>query len=168
MDPNETLRQLRALTTQLSLRVASVEARGMNSPVYDELAEGVAELSELFQALDEWLSRGGFPPEEWREGPDAPDERSDEVRDALAHAYLDLHTLLDEKNVGAYRMSQTLDRLAGALRAVGSSGADALGYDPDPLGGPVPGVNGSHLPDEERQPWVNPDDFVDPDLWKDA
>jgi len=27
----------------------------------------------------------------------------------------------------------------------------------EPLGGPQPGVDGSHLPDEERQPWVNPE-----------
>lgn len=63
MDPNETLRALRGAV------------RHMND-VGHELDERenqcVRTVVELFEALDTWLSKGGFPPEEWREGPDAP------------------------------------------------------------------------------------------------
>lgn len=103
-------------------------------------AERAEWLAAQFMALDAHLSAGGRPPTAWVEGPDAPERDDDTVRDALCHAYLDVHTMLDERPVGAYRLSRTQDALAAALRAVGLSGADALGYDPEPLGGPVPGT----------------------------
>lgn len=61
MDPNQTLRQLRRLA-------AMRHAGGRTQDEWDAAAD---ELAELFEALDRWLSRGGFPPEAWVEGPDA-------------------------------------------------------------------------------------------------
>ena len=50
MDPNETLRELRRLVTRLSDQYAG-----------DDSAAAQA-MAEKFDALDEWLSRGGFLP----------------------------------------------------------------------------------------------------------
>lgn len=50
-DPNEALRELRHL----------IEINGEED--YSE------EIAEKFQALDEWLSKGGFLPEDWRLAP---------------------------------------------------------------------------------------------------
>jgi hypothetical protein len=36
-----------------------------------EVFEHLVIVAQQAEALDEWLSRGGFPPEAWREGPDA-------------------------------------------------------------------------------------------------
>jgi hypothetical protein len=51
MDPDETLREMRAM-------VQSILAAGDSEPVALELAEKV-------DALDGWLRRGGFLPQEW-------------------------------------------------------------------------------------------------------
>jgi hypothetical protein len=32
-----------------------------------ETADSYNEISELFQALDEWISKGGFLPKDWKE-----------------------------------------------------------------------------------------------------
>ncbi len=73
MDPNEALRKLRYMVVRTLAGPEEPEA--LND---DELAEwwqGQADgLAQQFDALDSWLSRGGFPPEEWREGPDAAGE----------------------------------------------------------------------------------------------
>lgn len=60
MDPNETLRLLRLTIKQMRVD----EDPGVRKAHAEEVAE-------YFEALDQWLSRGGFPPEAWREGPDA-------------------------------------------------------------------------------------------------
>lgn len=52
MDPNETLRRIR----ELSRRILD------DGPLNDHVNE---ELAELCEALDEWLSRGGFLPKAW-------------------------------------------------------------------------------------------------------
>ena len=52
MDPDATLKQLRELCRQAMLEV--------DLPTF--LAE---DLAEQFQALDMWLSRGGFLPHAW-------------------------------------------------------------------------------------------------------
>lgn len=49
MDPNETLNRMRTITSR--------EAE------WDNLT--LAELAELFEAMDGWLTRGGFLPEAW-------------------------------------------------------------------------------------------------------
>lgn len=66
MDPNEALRQIRT-------RVAALlNGGGRTQDEWDVMS---SELAELVDGLDQWLTRGGFPPEAWREGPDAPEER---------------------------------------------------------------------------------------------
>lgn len=54
MDPNETLRMLHAAFLRLDA-----------SPDGFALAECAAQVSELFESLDEWLSKGGFLPDAW-------------------------------------------------------------------------------------------------------
>lgn len=54
MDPNETLKDLRALLS------GETVADNLHS-----LAVKYAEAEELFQALDEWLSKGNPPPTDW-------------------------------------------------------------------------------------------------------
>lgn len=57
MDPNEALRQLREL---------------VHTCLYseDEAPDIATDLAQQFEALDEWLSKGGFPPDAWRYGND--------------------------------------------------------------------------------------------------
>lgn len=55
MDPNEALRQLRLTIKQM--RVDTDPA--IRQAHADEIAE-------YFEALDEWLTRGGFLPEDWQ------------------------------------------------------------------------------------------------------
>lgn len=54
MDPNETLRKLREIVDDTLTSVA----RGKRFSKIDEMAD-------LFHALDEWLAKGGFPPDAW-------------------------------------------------------------------------------------------------------
>lgn len=48
MDPNETLRRLRDFVAE------ALEGKGFSS-----------EAAELFEALDQWLTKGGSPPDDW-------------------------------------------------------------------------------------------------------
>lgn len=52
MDPNETLRRLRAHMKNAT--------EGNVLTVHE-----TTEVGELFEALDEWLVSGGFPPSDW-------------------------------------------------------------------------------------------------------
>jgi hypothetical protein len=54
MDPNQTLDNIRALARDLGSVYWHTQ--------YEELAD---ELVEQVQHLDEWLTRGGFPPDDW-------------------------------------------------------------------------------------------------------
>lgn len=56
MDPDATLRQLRAAMT---------ECRTALHDDGDRLPDATRGLVELVDALDEWLSYGGFLPQEW-------------------------------------------------------------------------------------------------------
>ena len=56
MDPNETLRQLR-----LAIR----QARQGDAARMVTLAESLETVTELAEALDGWLSKGGFLPQAW-------------------------------------------------------------------------------------------------------
>jgi hypothetical protein len=94
MDPNETLREIRELVRP------GAEAQDPDG----------ARLSELVQALDEWLSKGGFAPAEWGD------------------------SIAPWSHTAAGRRWPDLGRR----------------YNVEPLGGPHPGVNGSHLPEEDR------------------
>lgn len=55
MDPNETLKRLRALT----MNVLGQAENGLDDP------DSCFELAECAQALDEWISKGGFLPAAW-------------------------------------------------------------------------------------------------------
>jgi hypothetical protein len=70
MDPNKVLEEARAAARYLLSTDFSV-ALGDGHIVYDDLSEGVNAaqvLAERLEALDGWLSRGGFLPEAWRGG----------------------------------------------------------------------------------------------------
>jgi hypothetical protein len=58
MDPNQNLKQQRELAAQI------IRLRDKDAP-HDQIADVADELAELVQALDGWLSRGGFLPSEW-------------------------------------------------------------------------------------------------------
>ena len=60
MDPDETLRQLR----EVQYRIDGFNDAGEPELMAEwrRLAERAA---ELFAALDDWLTRGGFPPKQW-------------------------------------------------------------------------------------------------------
>ena len=64
MDPDETLRELRVLTRRL-LDAAPHPAAATADAI---------RLAELVEALDDWLSRGGFPPRAWAAGHRPPPE----------------------------------------------------------------------------------------------
>lgn len=55
MDPNETLRRLRDCCTEAAANLD----KGY------EMDAGQGELAELFEALDQWLTNGGFLPKAW-------------------------------------------------------------------------------------------------------
>lgn len=66
MDPTETLRELRT-------RVFYAKAHrddGLEFPDVDA-DENIDRILELFQALDGWLTRSGFLPEQWTTPPRA-------------------------------------------------------------------------------------------------
>lgn len=56
MDPDETLRMIRHYVALLN------NAAGMRTAIMAECGENLAEYVE---AMDEWLSKGGFLPKEW-------------------------------------------------------------------------------------------------------
>lgn len=60
MDPNEALRQLRLLVKQL-------QAEDGNPP-YPTFVQHARDLAEYADALDGWLSHGGFLPTPWAQG----------------------------------------------------------------------------------------------------
>jgi hypothetical protein len=62
MDPNETLRQLRALVRQC-------RDSGQHAEPGEGWAVQVHEVLDLFTDLDDWLTRGGFPPTAWTPNP---------------------------------------------------------------------------------------------------
>jgi hypothetical protein len=58
MDPNTALDNIRA-----AIIVAQAAADGDSN---DAEIEAWQEVGEAFQALDEWISKGGFLPDEWK------------------------------------------------------------------------------------------------------
>lgn len=58
MDPNETLQIMRELSRR-------TETTGGCPGDNDMLVDAAYKFSELFDALDRWLSDGGFLPDEW-------------------------------------------------------------------------------------------------------
>ena len=57
LDPNETLKELRQVTRKY------IHIRAYNT--FSGLTQMSDDMAGLIQALDEWLSGGGFPPEAW-------------------------------------------------------------------------------------------------------
>lgn len=62
MDPNETLRRMRVLASDLD-----------DNPTLDTVESVAYGLAECVTALDDWLSRGGFLPEAWESRPYRPE-----------------------------------------------------------------------------------------------
>ena len=60
MDPDEALRQLRAAIEKLKSDMRSDDTR-----CYD-LGDSADEVIVAFEALDGWLSNGGFAPKDWK------------------------------------------------------------------------------------------------------
>lgn len=73
MDPNANLnrqRQILAGLRQVEYDIEEAEQRGYGTDEEEEQHTVLlVELSELAEAMDEWLSRGGFPPAEWSSAP---------------------------------------------------------------------------------------------------
>ncbi|MET3349054.1 UNVERIFIED_ORG: hypothetical protein ABID57_000723 [Arthrobacter sp. UYEF1] len=66
MDPTEALKELRS-------RVFYAQANKESGLVFpdNDPEENLARIVELFQALDTWLTRGGFMPAQWTSPPRA-------------------------------------------------------------------------------------------------
>lgn len=58
MDPNDTLRMIRAYVK----RIQDWEA---GKPGDEDIPALASALAEYAEAMDEWLSKGGFPPSAW-------------------------------------------------------------------------------------------------------
>lgn len=63
MDPDQVLAELREFIHSLQ-PVRDGDPTINTGDVGDELIE----IMEKFEALDEWLTKGGFPPADWRHG----------------------------------------------------------------------------------------------------
>ena len=59
MDPEANLKELRELTKMVA------EADLNDKDGLEAIAETAPRMAELFQALDEWLTKGGFLPKDW-------------------------------------------------------------------------------------------------------
>lgn len=60
MDPNETLKEIRQLVTAIAVtELVSVHV--------EEAQELANDLAEKVSALDNWVSHGGFLPDDWRD-----------------------------------------------------------------------------------------------------
>lgn len=61
MDPNITLHELRELTAR------ALAARDLLGGEPGPVERMLHEVAEKFDALDGWMSKGGFAPDAWRE-----------------------------------------------------------------------------------------------------
>lgn len=75
MDPNATLSQLRRVVARIHDNDATPR-----DPETAAMLQDADLLATLFDSLDEWISRGGFLPQEWS---------SDRVAKAVAKKVLD-------------------------------------------------------------------------------
>lgn len=64
MDPNATLAELRMAMTELA---DAASGRRHLEPGRPSLYDEIERANELWEALDGWILRGGFLPEEWEE-----------------------------------------------------------------------------------------------------
>lgn len=63
MDPNETLKNLRTAMQAIDSALTAKWGAGGTDPFGDD--DGLRVAVESLQALDGWLSRGGFLPQDW-------------------------------------------------------------------------------------------------------
>jgi hypothetical protein len=61
MDPNEALKNARSALASARTLDATIVEPGASYAARDDLWE----LADAFEALDGWLSEGGFPPDAW-------------------------------------------------------------------------------------------------------
>ena len=61
MDPNEALRQIR-----LTIKQLQVEDKPVGGIALPQFIQHARDLAELVEGLDEWLSKDGFLPADWR------------------------------------------------------------------------------------------------------
>lgn len=66
MDPDETLKRIRFIASIFNDWFDS------DNMEWESVAIAGSELADLFIALDEWLSSGGFPPQAWRDAGHTP------------------------------------------------------------------------------------------------
>lgn len=70
MDPNETLKMLRAMV----LKALEYESKAGGAPNdLGEMANTAIDIAEAFQNLDLWLLSGGSYPREWEDARRTPD-----------------------------------------------------------------------------------------------
>lgn len=133
MDANAKLDDIRSYYAEVESATDAGKARAFDALVAEVMA------------LDIYLSAGGTPPEEWREGPDAPELNDDGAAWGTTIGTCSRCTgPVSEDAVidGGHVYHGNCWRQWGAL--------------PEPLGGPIPGVNGSHLPEGAWKPSERP------------
>ena len=128
MDPNETLRRLRAACRrEHDLITQSAEEEYIDT---GDLIEVTNEVVELAEALDEWLAKGGFPPAEW------PRRHTDEdVRTMVNAAANEVEAFADLPDEGARDAMNLLVNIVGhRLTHPDASVEDVIvaGYEAEP------------------------------------
>lgn len=67
MDPNATLDELLELKDEIHKdQDAAAEEADSGEPPYHQVTDREIRMAELVEALDGWLSTGGFLPRKWR------------------------------------------------------------------------------------------------------
>jgi DNA-binding transcriptional MerR regulator len=76
MDPTACLHEIRELVKKLRALQAE-ESTAWRRGIPEEIADVADQLADYQEALDDWLSRGGFMPNQWNARPAAaPEPRS--------------------------------------------------------------------------------------------
>lgn len=65
MDPNATLRLARHLSSEIDRAINQHAETPLNEQDIHHLIDRASDLAILFDGLDEWLSKGGFLPDDW-------------------------------------------------------------------------------------------------------
>lgn len=72
MDPNETLRRLRAAIASANLISDDYHnADDDETVMIEDVISTLDDVAGMAEALDEWLTKGGFPPADWDHRPTA-------------------------------------------------------------------------------------------------
>jgi hypothetical protein len=101
MDPNEALRNAREALSRMRHELSFSQARDWNT-----IEEKAEDLADAFEALDGWLSKGGFLPSAWAPETDniirgTLDEFSRAHELQVVHPNLTLRQALDAVRAGA-------------------------------------------------------------------